>query len=322
MLVVSKHYMQCFDDSWSGIFIHANFYNHYRVLGTGYELDNSLPLPRLCNPQFAQSMIFPTRFPSPQFPLSDIPAPQAPMFFSSRRIFCYTRDLRLLMQNTSTRSSFGAPKILASNSSSGGEAGFTAVAQADAIYSSSVGPIPFYVAMGNRFSLVTSYASYRNYELVSFDVGSHSGEITHLQALFSPSGDRMGVIVGRRNGQVEFWDDRFSKKPAVSYYGSDAGCSNYTDVSPVPPRPVVDSPFQMVLASPLVGCAKIGVWELQTGHLINMMDYPVGRGDNPKSAPPPMLMMRSLWGKPVESRFERGPMVMAVGTRYADFFYL
>lgn len=282
-------------------------------LGTGYELIESVHLRRLVNPRFAQPLCASTPPATPHFPLSDLPPCEAPLFFTANKVLIYNGLVRLLMHPGSSQ----LPLL----TTSAPKPRFTALAKAAPVYLSTNEPVPVYLATGSRFSLLSLHSPDRSMELVSF--GERQGEVTHLQALVSPVGDRTGIIVGRRNGRVELWDDRWSQSPVVTFYGSDAGCSDASSISPITPRPVVDQPTHSTLASPLAGCPRIGVWQLKTGKLLNLLEYPSpGGGVDPLVTPPPLLLLRSQWVRQFDGMPVRGPALLSVGLQHTDFFYL
>ncbi|VDD79628.1 unnamed protein product [Mesocestoides corti] len=284
-------------------------------LENGYELFESIRLRRLANPRFAQSVL-PYYSSSPGESPSGPPAAEAPLFFTNNKLFVYDGRVRLLLGTSGF-----VRRASLSLFSSVENPRFTAVAKADHLYFVPYTFSLIYVAAGDRFSLLSLQTQRRVDEHIVF--GDSSGaacDVTHMQALLSPSGDRSGLLVGRRNGLVELWDDRWPRKPAVTYHGSDAGLVT-PSASPVPPKPVVDVPSRTIVASPLIGCPKIGVWQLKTGKLLNLLEYPVDEFDDPAFAPPPLLLLRSQWGWKRNRPPLRGPTLLSIGLRCADFFY-
>nr|CDS30519.1 Mariner Mos1 transposase [Hymenolepis microstoma] len=203
----------------------------------------------------------------------------------------YCRRKTVLLFNKDTVIS--APRILDSNNLSPfyklhHQSLITAVGVASAFEESR--NISIYIAKGNRFSLLPLKATRRKTGLIDFMEASNKSKIFHLQCLLSPNNDRKGVLLRRRDGQIEFWDDRQPKWPAVVYQGSLISSN-----APQGGHPVVDFPQQFYVAASVGDQKVIRLWKLQTGELMNVLEGP--KHMHLDSFPyPPILTFRSFWG--------------------------
>ncbi|VDQ10123.1 unnamed protein product [Trichobilharzia regenti] len=95
-----------------------------------------------------------------------------------------------------------------------------------------------------------SLTPHKSVQLINFQTGywntfaqriptNANMEISSLQCLGTYSGDRLGLIVGRRCGLIELWDERFPNKSVIEYYGSN-GTTFMSLSSHIPPFPVID----------------------------------------------------------------------------------
>lgn len=164
----------------------------------------------------------------------------------------------------------------------------------------------------------------RAFSLLDFKAGHWScyrssdsyNEVTSLQCLWSPSGDRMGLLVGRRCGLLQLWDDRWPNSPAVEYFGSDGeGLKNVA--SHIPPMPIVDWQTNVV-ASPLIARPLIGLWDLYTGAVLNLCELPWPSTRQP-SDPPPLCFYRSHWANP-DGRVYKGPALLSLDSNGVNWF--
>ena len=87
---------------------------------------------------------------------------------------------------------------------------------------------------------------------------SNKSEIFHLQSLFSSEHNRKGVIIRRRDGEVEFREDRQPNGPSVIYKHSLLSTPSATSG-----RSVVDLPRQSCVAAFVGEKGTILLWELQ-----------------------------------------------------------
>ncbi len=144
-------------------------------------------------------------------------------------------------------------------------------------------------------------------------------EISSLQCLMSVEGDRTGLLLGRRNGAVELWDERWPSSPAVVFHGSRVAPHPGAHSSPAAhaPSPVVEQPGNSFIASPLLLGDRVGVWEVSSGRLLNVLEVPDADSE------PPCLILRSQWGRsPLESSFPlRGPALLALTRSHAHWYY-
>ncbi|CDI97626.1 hypothetical protein EmuJ_000141600 [Echinococcus multilocularis] len=160
---------------------------------------------------------------------------------------------------------------------------FTAVGSA--AYLQNMRKLDAYVAVGKAFSLLSFTSAKSELELIRFG-GADASDIAHLQCLLSPNNERSGVIVGRVDGSVELWEDRQPKSAAVVYKESKGAVE-----SGLPPRPVVDFPSHSFVATAMEKCGAIGIWQLQTGELVNILECPAWIG-----------LFLSLYVHPVDER--------------------
>lgn len=149
-----------------------------------------------------------------------------------------------------------------------------------------------------------SIVSNKQNELIKFSTGNwtHVGqhkpknadyEITSLQCIGTSSGDRLGLLVGRRCGLLQLWDDRFPKAPVIEYLGSDC-CSLYSVSSHIVPKPVIDPVFKRTIACPLLVSGHVGLWDLWTGEMLNLCMLKRS-SCCPMSNRPPEVFYRSVW---------------------------
>ena len=99
--------------------------------------------------------------------------------------------------------------------------GFTAVGQVSTAGGIN-GRVAAYVAVGNAFSLFQfrafpDYKYSRLEELLTFGNHASTKEIVHLQCLNESNNDQIGVVVRRVDGDIELWDDRQLRGPAIIY---------------------------------------------------------------------------------------------------------
>eukprot|EP00108_Taenia_solium_P000360 TsM_000555000 transcript=TsM_000555000 gene=TsM_000555000 len=234
-------------------------------------------------------------------------------------------DSVIMFYNRRTISSFGSqivplltlselqtmPHVSLSNYSS--PATFTAVGSAS--YLENMGKLDAYVSVGKAFSLLSFTSSRRERELISFG-GVSAAEIVHLQCLLSIDNKRSGVIVGRVDGSVELWDDRQPKSAAVIYRESRGAVKDG-----MPPQPVVDCPSHSFVATAMEKCGAIGIWQLQTGEMVNILECPGWTKQSLLFFRPPQLVMRSYWGHGEGRSSSCGPVLIAIHDRFAEFFY-
>ena len=197
--------------------------------------------------------------------------------------------------------------------------GFTAVGQVN-IAGDMDGRVAAYVAAGNAFSLfqfrVFPDSKYSlPEELIAFANPAATKEIAHLQCLHGPNNDRTGVVVRRVDGDIELWDDGQSRAPAVVY--KLPACDGKICGGP----PVVDTPSHSYLAAPLGKCGAVGVWHLQTGELVNLLEMPGYMLRNSSDSCSTALVMRSRWRWRGSSWPLCGPVLMAIRRRSVYFFY-
>lgn len=175
--------------------------------------------------------------------------------------------------------------------------------------------ISIYIAKGTKFSLLPLKATLRGKVNIDFAETSSMSDIFHLQCMLSPNNDRRGVILRRKDGQIEFWEDRQPKEPAVVYHNSLIGST-----APEGGRPVVDFPCQSYVAAATGDNETIRLWKLQTGQLVNVMAPPEPRfvEDFPF---PPILTLRSFWGFDGDRSSFQGPALMSIKKHVVDFFF-
>ncbi|VDM33906.1 unnamed protein product [Hydatigera taeniaeformis] len=172
-----------------------------------------------------------------------------------------------------------------------------------------------YVSVGKAFSLLSFTSARRERELISFGDVSAS-RITHLQCLLSADNKRSGIIVGRVDGSVELWDDRQPRRAAVTYKESKEVVK-----SGIPPNPVVDCPSHSFVATAMEKYGAIGVWQLQTGELMDVLECPGWAENSLLLCKPPQLVIHSHWGLGNGKSSPFGPVLIAIYDRFADFFY-
>lgn len=202
---------------------------------------------------------------------------------------------------------------------------FTAIAKAATIPLTSQSSFPAYIAtqseqIGPQLGLYGLQHAHRPQEMIQFKLQDTTDSISHLQCLTTSMGDRCGLVVGWSTGGIELWDDRWPNAPAVVYHGSNSGART-SDQSPILPRPVVEEPQMTTIASPISGLPNIGLWELKTGKLLNLTQYPTYEDDIPTTIPPPLLILRSQWGCDREDEPLCGPALLAVSVRCCNWFY-
>ncbi|KAH9284952.1 hypothetical protein ECG_03316 [Echinococcus granulosus] len=190
---------------------------------------------------------------------------------------------------------------------------FTAVGSA--AYLQNMRKLDAYVAVGKAFSLLSFTSAKSELELIRFG-GADASDIAHLQCLLSPNNERSGVIVGRVDGSVELWEDRQPKSAAVIYKESKGAVERG-----LPPRPVVDYPSHSFVATAMEKCGAIGIWQLQTGELVNILECPAWVGNKLLFCRPPQLVMRSYWGLEDGKSSSCGPVLIAIHDKLVDFFY-
>ena len=173
--------------------------------------------------------------------------------------------------------------------------------------------LPVYVAAGKAFSLFqfTSSSMYKYSppeELITFPNPAASESIFHLQCLHGPNNDRIGIVVGRVDGDIELWDDRQPRGPSCvgKLYGV---------------RPVVDTPSHSYLAAPMADNGAISVWHLQTGEVVKILEFPRYLTRRLSDFCSTSLVMRSRWSWGNSSWPLSGPILMAIQGRSAYFFY-
>ena len=177
-----------------------------------------------------------------------------------------------------------------------------------------------YVAAGKAFSLFQFHILAipiftLPQELIAFANPAESNKITHMQCLHSHNNDRSGVVVRRSDGSIELWEDRQPKSPAVVYKSPPRGPSLCSG------PPVVDTPSHSYLAAPLNNCRAVGVWRLQTGELLNILEIPGYMLRRSSDYYPIALVMRSRWGWGGSSWPFCGPVLLAIQGRFVNFFY-
>nr|CAH8823730.1 unnamed protein product [Trichobilharzia regenti] len=149
-----------------------------------------------------------------------------------------------------------------------------------------------------------SLTPHKSVQLINFQTGywntfaqriptNANMEISSLQCLGTYSGDRLGLIVGRRCGLIELWDERFPNKSVIEYYGSN-GTTFMSLSSHIPPFPVIDPVLQKTMACSLLPNHHIGIWNLQTGKVIDVqrLSHPISHA---VSCSPPVLIHRTSW---------------------------
>ncbi|KAL7060603.1 hypothetical protein AAHC03_010060 [Spirometra sp. Aus1] len=303
--------------------------------GTGYELLESVHLRRLNNPRFAQSAVvrhacnlIGETGPAQKHKREIETATEAPVFFTNQKIIIYDGLVRLLLSaNTTTSAVTNAERRRQWLLSPGSR--FTALAKTEYRPVGETSSISVYIGSysesgGGRFGLFSLEQAPRLQELIRFSP-TVAGEITSMQCLLTSAGDRYGLLVGRRNGLVELWEDRWPAGPAVTYWGSDSGCL-ISSSSPIPPQPAVEVPHHTSLAAPILGHAKIGLWELKTGRLMRMLSYAVGgegeeAAEDPLSVSPPLLLLKSEWGNDADRMPTRGPALLSINLHHSNWFY-
>lgn len=171
-----------------------------------------------------------------------------------------------------------------------------------------------------------SLTPYKNIQLINYHTGYWTTlaqriptnthlEVTSLQCFGTASGDRLGLIVGRRCGLIELWDDRFPNKPVIEYYGSD-GSALMSVASHIPPCPVIDPVLQTTIASPLLPNHHIGIWDLHKGDVIDVYELS-HRLSQSLSRAPPIIIHRTSWNN--QSGFIcKGPALLALDDDYAQ----
>ncbi|KAF6777594.1 hypothetical protein AHF37_02603 [Paragonimus kellicotti] len=142
--------------------------------------------------------------------------------------------------------------------------------------------------------------------------------IAFLQSLATPVGDRIGLLVGRRSGLLQLWDDRWPTRPAVEYFGSDGGPLHEvaSHLTPVPTA----SPLECdLVASPLLASAHIGLWRLRTGQPLTVLEIPQ-RCLRSAGTPPPQIFFRPSWPNS-DLQLVNGPTVLAVDQGVVHLFH-
>ncbi|KAM7534936.1 hypothetical protein Aperf_G00000104243 [Anoplocephala perfoliata] len=189
--------------------------------------------------------------------------------------------------------------------------GMTAVGIANAFEESR--NLSTYVAKGTNFSFLPLKTSNRSRGYIDFAETSSMSNIFHLQCMLSPNNDRKGVILRRRDGQIEFWEDRQPKKPVVIY------CDSQMDSTTQAGHPVIDFPCQSYVAAATGDNETIRLWKLQTGQLVNVMEP---EPSSIKGFPfPPVLIFRSFWGFDGDRSKFQGLTLMSIRNHVVDFFF-
>uniref|UniRef100_A0A0X3Q6M4 Uncharacterized protein n=1 Tax=Schistocephalus solidus TaxID=70667 RepID=A0A0X3Q6M4_SCHSO len=299
--------------------------------GTGYELLESVHLRRLNNPRFAQPPLVRhacniiTEPGSAGKQGGEIePTTETPVFFTNQKIIIYDGLVRLLLAANTTGSVTNAGRRRQWLLSPGSR--FTALAKTEYLPVGETSRISVYIGShsesgGSRFGLFSLEQAPRLQELIRFSP-TVAGEVTSLQCLLTSAGDRYGLLVGRRNGLVQLWEDRWPAGPAVTYWGSDSGCLTSSS-SPIPPQPAVEVPHHTSLAAPILGQAKIGLWQLKTGRLMRVLSYTVGEeevAEDTISVPPPLLLLKSEWGIDADRMPTCGPALLSINLRNSNWF--
>ncbi|CAL8071895.1 unnamed protein product [Calicophoron daubneyi] len=140
--------------------------------------------------------------------------------------------------------------------------------------------------------------------------GDGNTDIVSLKCLIDSAGHRSGLLTGRRCGLVQLWDDRWPNRPAVQYYGSDGSLVS-PFASHIPPVPAVDSSGHRVVCCPLLASSHIGIWDFDSGEVLNVLKVPY-KNPRPPFARPPHLFFRSSWNN-LSGTTVRGPALLAVG---------
>nr|CDS31495.1 hypothetical protein HmN_000363300 [Hymenolepis microstoma] len=164
-----------------------------------------------------------------------------------------------------------------------------------------IGRLSAYVSVSENFSLLDFSAPGREMEQIHFNGGNYTGnDIHYMQCILDVSKNRRGIVVQRKNGTVELWDDRQPKFPSVTYisakYGSDFYCS--------PHPPVVEWPMQSMIAACPSHCMSVLISRLETGEPINVLDYP----DCCKYGRQRKIIFRSEWNFDRNSPSPPGPL--------------
>ncbi|KAG5447619.1 hypothetical protein CSKR_107848 [Clonorchis sinensis] len=149
-----------------------------------------------------------------------------------------------------------------------------------------------------------------------------STDITFLQSLVTAGGDRFGLLVGRRSGLLQLWDDRWPAGPVFDYYGSATPESNRTlcDIASHQPLVPTVSPVDCnMVVSPLLASGYIGIWNLRTGEPISILEIP-SMYVRQASTPPPLLFFRPNWSDP-GGFFSNGPTLMAFDQGTLHWFW-
>ncbi|TGZ61640.1 hypothetical protein CRM22_007884 [Opisthorchis felineus] len=149
-----------------------------------------------------------------------------------------------------------------------------------------------------------------------------STDITFLQSLVTAGGDRFGLLVGRRSGLLQLWDDRWPAGPVLDYYGSATAQSNRTLCEIASHQPLVPtvSPVDCnMVVSPLLASGHIGIWNLRTGEPISTIEIP-SLYVRQASTPPPVLFFRPNWSDP-SGFFSNGPTLMAFDQGTLHWFW-
>lgn len=173
-----------------------------------------------------------------------------------------------------------------------------------------------------------SLTPHKNIQLINYHTGywttlaqriptNTNLEVTSLQCFGTSSGDRLGLIVGRRCGLIELWDDRFPNKPVIEYYGSD-GSTLMSVSSHIPPCPVIDPVLQTTIASPLLPNHHIGIWDLHKGDVINVYELS-HRLSQSVSCAPPIIIHRTSWNNQY-GLVCKGPALLALDDDYVYCF--
>ncbi|CAH8826315.1 unnamed protein product [Trichobilharzia szidati] len=173
-----------------------------------------------------------------------------------------------------------------------------------------------------------SLTPHKSVQLINFQTGywntfaqriptNANMEISSLQCLGTYSGDRLGLIVGRRCGLIELWDERFPNKSVIEYYGSN-GSTFMSLASHIPPFPVIDPVLQKTMACVLVPNHHIGIWNLQTGKVIDVhrLSHTMSQA---VSSPPPVLIHRTSWSDKNDMVY-KDPTILALDRDYIYSF--
>lgn len=272
-----------------------------------YQLVRSIKLARKCRDSVFSRGALRSYTPSIG-PFSKCEEDSVIMFYNRRTISSFGTQLVPLLTLPELQT---MPHMSLSKCSS--YASFTAMGSAS--YFENMRKLDAYVSVGKAFSLLSFTSSKRERELVSFG-GANASEIVHLQCLLSTDNKRSGVIVGRVDGSVELWDDRQPKSAAVIYRESKGAVKDG-----MPPQPVVDYPSHSFVATAMEKCGAIGIWHLQTGELVNILECPGWKRNSLLLLRPPQLVMRSYWGHGEGRSSSCGPVLIAIYDRCADFFY-